>query len=344
MGVNLKELASHLGLSQTTVSRALNGYPEVSPRTRQMVSDAARRFGYRPNPAARHLATGKAGAIGYVMATGPDVQSDPHFMEFLSGVGEFALTHNLDIHLSPTLPQYEEPTYRRLASARQVDAVFVSSPVGKDRRISILQEIGLPFIVHGRSEGVGVPYDFLDIDNEGGFHDAARLLIDLGHRRIALINGNDGMTFADHRLRGYRRAMEAAGLPVEPRLTRRGVMTEAYGYRAAIELLDGENAPTAFLCSSIIVALGVVRALSDRSLEPGRKVSVIAHDDVFPYLKPENFRTPLACVRSPIRQAGYRIAERLSAKLAGDPAGDGGEVWPVELVVRPSIGPAPRHG
>ena len=341
MAVNLKELASQLGLSQTTVSRALNGYPEVSPKTRALVSDAARRLGYRPNPAARHLATGKAGALGYVMTTGPEVQSDPHFMEFLSGVGEFAVSHGLDIHLAPTLAQYEEPTYRRLASARQVDAVFVSSPVTCDRRIAILDEIGLPFIVHGRSEGAAVPYDFLDIDNEGGFRDATRLLIDLGHRRIALINGNEGMTFADHRARGFESAMAAAGLPVEPRMMPRGTMTESYGYRTAIELLDGAGPPTAFLCSSIIVALGVVRALGDRSLEPGRHISIIAHDDVFPYLKPENFRTPLTCVRSSIRQAGYRIAERLSAKLAGDLAGDGGEVWPVELVVRASIGPAP---
>jgi LacI family transcriptional regulator len=342
VAVNLKQLAGQLGLSQTTVSRALNGYPEVSPRTRAMVSDAARKLGYRPNSAARHLATGKAGALGYVMTTGPDVQSDPHFMEFLSGVGEFALTHSLDIHLSPTLPDYEEPTYRRLASARQADAVFVSSPEANDRRIAILQEIGLPFIVHGRSEGTRQSYDFLDIDNEGGFRDATKLLIDLGHRRIALVNGDEGMTFADHRLAGYRRAMSQAGLPIDPHMTRRGRMTESYGYRTAIEMLDRSEAPTAFLCSSIIVALGVVRALSDRSLEPGRHVSVIAHDDVFAYLKPENFRTPLTCVRSSIRQAGYRIAERLAAKLSGDASGDGGEIWPVERVVRASVGPAPR--
>lgn len=342
MPVNLKALASHLNLSQTTVSRALNGYPEVSERTRAIVAEAANRLGYSPNQAARRLATGKAGAIGYVMTTGPEVQSDPHFMEFLSGVGEFAITHNFDIHIAPALPAREEATYRRLAATRQVDAVFVSAPVSRDRRIAILDELALPFIVHGRSEGTAAPYSFIDIDNEGGFRDAARLLIKLGHGRIALINGEERMTFADHRERGVRSALAEAGLAFDPRLKRNGAMTEAYGYRSSIELLDRSDPPTAFLCSSMIVALGVIRALTDRRLAPGKDISVIAHDDVFPYLKPENFRTPLTCVRSPIRKAGFRVAERLAAMLSGAEVGPVGETWPVELVVRDSIGPAPR--
>ncbi|MBK8455779.1 MAG: substrate-binding domain-containing protein [Phyllobacteriaceae bacterium] len=342
MAVNLKALATHLNLSQTTVSRALNGYPEVSERTRAIVSEAANRLGYSPNQAARRLATGKAGAIGYVMTTGPDVQSDPHFMEFLSGVGEFAITHNFDIHIAPSLPTREEATYRRLAATRQVDAVFVSAPVRRDRRIEILGELDLPFIVHGRSEDADDTYAFIDIDNEGGFRDATRLLIKLGHRRIAIVNGEERMTFADHRERGAVSAHAEAGIAFEPRLKRRGAMTEAYGYRSAIDLLDGSEPPTAFLCSSMIVALGVIRALTDRRLEAGRDISVIAHDDVFPYLKPENFRTPLTCVRSPIRKAGFRVAERLAAMLSGAEAEPVGEIWPVELVVRDSIGPAPR--
>lgn len=342
MPVNLKTLAAHLKLSQTTVSRALNGYPEVSERTRAIVSEAANRLGYLPNQAARRLATGKAGAIGYVMSTGPDVQSDPHFMEFLAGLGEFALTHNFDIHIAPTLAAREEATYRRLATTHQVDAIFVSSPVRRDRRIELLHQLGIPFLVHGRSEDAPVPYSWLDIDNEGGFRDATSLLIKLGHRRIALINGDEHMTFAEHRERGCIAAHRAAGIPFDPRLNRRGRMTEAYGYQAAIELLDGGEPPTAFLGSSMIVALGVIRALTDRGLAPGADVSVIAHDDVFPYLKPENFRVPLTCVRSSIRQAGFRVAERLAAQLAGKEVEPVGEVWPVELVVRDSIGPARR--
>ena len=81
--MKLKELADKLGLSQTTVSRALNGYPEVKAETRERVLEAARRFDYRPNASARRLATGRAGAIGAVINTSRNQIFDPHFMEFL---------------------------------------------------------------------------------------------------------------------------------------------------------------------------------------------------------------------------------------------------------------------
>ena len=126
--MNLKQLSLMLDLSQTTVSRALNGYPEVSEETRRRVMDAAKRHGYRANPSARRLATGKAGMIGYVLPTGAEVDIDPHFVEFLSGLGDFARSHELDLVLSPAEAGDEETTYRRVAANKQVDAVYVSAP------------------------------------------------------------------------------------------------------------------------------------------------------------------------------------------------------------------------
>src|SRR4026209_1449318 len=116
-----------LSLSQTTVSPALNGCPEVSEETRRRVVDAAKRHGYRPNPSARRLATGKAGMIGYVMPTGDSVDIDPYFVEFLSGLGDYARAHELDLVLSPTAVDEEETTYRRLAGQQQGGARHLSS-------------------------------------------------------------------------------------------------------------------------------------------------------------------------------------------------------------------------
>ena len=335
--MNLKQLSLMLGLSQTTVSRALNGYPEVNEETRRRVMDAARRHGYRPNPSARRLATGKAGMIGHVLPTGASVDIDPHFVEFLSGLGDYARSHELDLVLSPAEAGDEETTYRRVAAAEHVDAVYVSAPLPNDRRIALLHQLGLPFIVHGRSEGLEFPYPFVDIDNEGAFHEAARLLIQLGHRRIALINGDDRQTFAVFRERGARRALAAAGLELPPPMLRSVPMTEENGYRAARSLLENGQAPTAILSSSLIMTLGVVRALRDAGLSVPKDVSLIAHDDVFPWLKPENFPVPLSTTRSSIRLAGARIAERLAARISGLEEGTHGEVWPVDLVVRGSV-------
>ncbi|MCX7306108.1 MAG: substrate-binding domain-containing protein [Hyphomicrobiales bacterium] len=335
--MNLKQLSDMLALSQTTVSRALNGYPEVSEETRRRVADAAKRHGYRPNPSARRLATGKAGMIGYVMPTGASVDIDPHFVEFLSGLGDYARGHELDLVLSPTSADDEETTYRRIVANKQVDAVYVSSPRPADRRVTLLNQLGIPFIVHGRSEGLDFEYAFTDIDNEGGFHDAARLLIQLGHTRLALINGDTSQTFAIFRERGARRALASSGLLLAPNMTRSVAMTEENGFRAAIDLLAGDEPPTAILCSSLIMALGVVRAIRDLGLSIPGDVSLVAHDDVFPWLKPENFSVPLTTTRSSIRAAGQRIAERLAARLSGLETERRGEVWPVDLVVRGSI-------
>ena len=214
--MNLKQLSHMLSLSQTTVSRALNGYPEVSEETRRRVVDAAKRHGYRPNPSARRLATGKAGMIGYVMPTGDSVDIDPHFVEFLSGLGDYARAHELDLVLSPTAVDEEETTYRRIVANKQVDAIYVSSPLPADRRIVLLNQLAIPYIVHGRSEGLGFDYPYLDIDNEAAFHDAARLLVQLGHRCIALVNDEVTKTFAIHRERGARRALAASGLTLAP--------------------------------------------------------------------------------------------------------------------------------
>ncbi len=340
--MNLKQLSQMLALSQTTVSRALNGYPEVAEETRRRVMDAAKRHGYRPNPSARRLATGKTGMIGYVLPTGASVDIDPHFVEFLSGLGDYARSHELDLVLSPADADDQETTYRRIVANRQVDAVYVSSPRPGDRRIALLHTLGIPFLVHGRSEGQDFDYSYIDIDNEGAFHEAARLLLQLGHRRIGLVNGDSRETFAIHRERGVRRALAGGGLALESRHVLSAAMTEENGYRATRRLLEGEQTPTAILCSSLIMALGAVRAARDLGVAIPGDVSLVAHDDVFPWLKPENFPVPLSTTRSSIRAAGARVAERLAARISGLESDIRGEVWPVDLVVRGSVAGVPR--
>lgn len=337
--MNLKELAAELGLSQTTVSRALNGYPEVADATRRRVAEAARRHGYRPNPSALRLATGKAGMIGSVMPTGANVDIDPHFIEFLSGLGDYARAHELDLALSPTTWADEETTYRRLVANRQVDAVYLSSPRPADSRIRLLHELGIPFIVHGRSDGLDVDYPYLDIDNRQAFFDATRLLMQMGHQRIGLVNGGEDGTFAIHRREGMNAALAEGGLLSDPSWATHGAMTEENGYRAARRFLERADRPTGILCSSLLLALGVVRAARDLGLDLPTDLSIISHDDVFPYIRPDSFTVPLTTTRSSIRAAGRRIGERLAARIAGTETDAIGEVWPVELIVRGSVAP-----
>ncbi|PLK72895.1 transcriptional regulator [Rhizobium sp. TH135] len=339
--MKLKEFAQHIGLSPTTVSRALSGYPEVNEATRARVMEEAARLGYRPNINAVRLATGRAGAIGVVMTRASDYQ----FSEFMSGMAERLSGEDIDILITPMTEHDtsdELQLYRRLAESRRVDAVVIHSPRPRDPRIALLHHLKLPFIVHGRSE-TDVPHAWLDIDNEGAIRRSTEHLLDLGHRRIALLNGREGLTFTLHRLAGYKAALASSGLDFDPKLVTHGDFTDEIGFRFACSMLDERPRPTAFVAGSMMTALGVYRAARSRNLVIGQDISVIAHDDVFPYLTAENMVPALSTTRSSIRAAGTRIADLALEMLAGREPSDIRELWPIELILRETSRPAPKE-
>ncbi len=344
MAVNLRQLSELLGLSQTTVSRALNGYPEVNAETRKRVLAAVRETGYRPNRAAQRLATGRAYSIGLVMPIAPGMDSDIHFGEFLAGLAEESVRHDFHFVINPASPADEEATFRRLAASGNVDAIFIAYMRAEDPRIDILKSLSIPFIVHGRTIGVELDYPFIDIDNTGAFYDATRLLLQLGHRDFALINGPDYLTFAIRRRKGMERALGEAGISLDPALQDHVPMTDEHGYRSMQRFLSSANPPTAVLCSSTVLALGAVRAINQAGLVLGRDISLIAHDDVLPMLKPENFSVPLTTTRSSLRAAGARVAQHLIASVSRQQKTPIQELWKTELIVRASTGAAPGRG
>jgi LacI family transcriptional regulator len=335
--MKLKEFAEHIGLSPTTVSRALGGYPEVNAETRARVIEEATRLGYRPNINAVRLATGRVGAIGVVMSKTGEYQ----FTEFMSGIAERLSDDDIDILVTPMAEQdlqSELQVFRRLAESRRVDAVIVHAPRPDDERIALLHKMKLPFIVHGRSE-TSVPHAWLDIDNEGAVRRATDHLLDLGHQRIAMINGREGLTFTLHRDAGYRKALEARGIAFDPKLVSHGIFTDEVGFRFARSALEQTPRPTAFVAGSMMTALGVYRAARSLNLRIGEDISVIAHDDVFPYLTADNMSPSLSTTRSSIRSAGTRVADLLLQILGGRPVSDIHELWPVELILRESTRP-----
>ncbi|MBB4010196.1 LacI family DNA-binding transcriptional regulator [Allorhizobium taibaishanense] len=340
--MNLKELSQMLGLSQTTISRALNGYPEVNEETRQRVAKAAAETGYRPNRAALRLATGKAGSLGLVMPISPDLSADIHFAEFQSGLAEACLEHEFHFVIIPAHPAAEQQAIRGLVGSGAVDAFYLAYLRANDPRIAMAKSLSVPFIVHGRSQGIAEDYPYLDIDNEQAFHQATELLIGLGHRHFALLNGPEELDFALRRRIGAQKALMAAQLELPPAAISHTQMTDQWGYRKMSALLQGPVRPTAVLCASTVLALGAVRAINDAGLTVGQDISLVAHDDDLPLLKPEHFRVPLTTTRSSLRDAGRRVAQRLIADIDTPPQGPPlQELWQAELVIRASTGPAP---
>ncbi len=338
--MNLKELSQHLNLSQTTVSRALNGYPEVSESTRHRVMEAAQAMNYSPNARAQGLATGRANAIGHVIPiSNRHEMVNPVFADFIAGAGDAYARNGYEMVLNVVDDQREEELYRQIKARGNVDGIIVHGPKMADSRIELLTELGLPFLVHGRASDIDVPYNWVDTNNNGAFRRATDFLLDLGHRKIGFINGLENLDFAYRRRAGFQEALANRGITPDPAHMRSSDMTEIFGYRSALEMLDGPNPPTAFLASSMLSAYGVRRALDDIGLKMGRDVSVVTHDDDLGYLKNGENLPIFTATRSSVRQAGTRCAELLMQTITQPDSGPTSEMMEAELIIGDSTGP-----
>ncbi len=316
MKVNLKMLAASLGLSQTTVSRALGGYSDVSEATRRRVEEAAQRMGYKPDPLARRLATGRTDTVGMIFPFDATEFGDNRWGEVISGLSEGLSAHDMDLSIIPVLPEKELDTYRRVIEGRRVDALIVSWTRVDDSRIRLLQELGFPFLAYGRTESP-LPYPWFDFDNEAGARAAVERLIAFGHRRIGLIHASLDYNFAAQRHAGYLAALRAAGIDPEETLIAKSPISRTGGYKAMEELLALDTPPTALLVDNNLAGIGVLRALGAHGLQPPRDLSVIVYDGV-----PTDIPLPytVTAVQQPTgEQSGRIMARQILAILAGKP-------------------------
>ena len=341
--MNLKQLAAHLNLSQTTVSRALNGYPEVNEQTRKRVMEAAQALNYAPNARAKGLATGRAMTIGHVIPFSHQHQMmNPVFGDFIAGASDEYVKAGYDMTLSMTGDRDEEENYRRLKAKGNVDGIIVHGPSMKDGRIPFLRQLGLPFVVHGRATDLDMPYSWVDMNNTHAFQRATDFLLDLGHRRIALINGLEFMDFAYRRRVGFEQAMSARGVGVDPRYFAAGEMTESYGFETAARMLALPDRPTAMITSSVIAAIGIRRAIHAAGLEMGRDVSVITHDDDLSFLRNGPDVPIFTATRSSVYEAGRIAASMLLAHIADPDLPAQPRLLEAQLIIGGSTGPAPQ--
>ncbi|WP_319410572.1 LacI family DNA-binding transcriptional regulator [uncultured Cohaesibacter sp.] len=337
--MNLKELSNKLNLSQTTVSRALNGYPEVGEKTRARVIEAARKYNYHPSYSAKRLAMGKSHAVAHVVPQSPKHSMiNPHFSDFIAGAGSTYARFGFEMLISVVPHDEQEKCYRELARSKRVDGVIVHGPYKEDTRIELLQSLEMPFVVHGRTETDYSGYSWLDVNNRSSFKRATNFLLDLGHERIALLNGVEEMDFAYRRRLGYEAALSQHGIEVDPELIFSSDMIEPYGYDVTKSLLKMEHAPTALVTSSVLTALGVVRAAQECGLQIGKDLSVITFDDELSFLQYPG--VPLfTSVRSSIMNAGRRLAEILLEQIDNPGQPPVQELWETDLVVGQSTGP-----
>jgi len=334
--VTLKDLAAKLDLSITTVSRALAGYSDVAEATRQRVLQAAEEMGYVPDVTARRLQKGRTDTLGFVIPTHGPRFSDPYFSELLAGIGNEAARQNFDLLVSTRPPDTaeEERAYRRMAEGRLVDGLLVVRTRVEDWRIAYLSRIGFPFVSFGRSDQA-VDFPYVDEDGQRGLELVAQHLIDLGHRRLALIAVPRGLMFGLARQAGFKATLEQNGLPLPPEHVVTGDLTQRGGFRAMNQLLDLSPPPTAVVACNDLMALGAISAAQKRGLIVGRDVAVTGFDDI-PLA--EHSHPSLTTLRQPIYDIGIRICRMLIRIVQGEELTERHVLLQPELVVRESSG------
>lgn len=337
----LKDIAAHLGVSSATVSRALNGFPEVGAKTRARVLAASKEFNYAPNTNAKRLATGKSGAVGMVFGASRNLLMDPHFLDFLAGLSLVLSDREIDLVIRVAPPGKQLEQYERLMRNGSVDGMIVSAPEVDDARIKAMLAADFPFVVHGCTQ-VDAPYAYYDIDNDGAISNAVNLLDQMGHKRIAFINGSKDMVFAQQRLVAFEREMGVRENRLPRRFISHDVMGEDLGYERASDMLDQNNPPTAFICSSTLQALGVIRSANENGLVIGKDISIVAHDDNLPQVRTENFVVPLTVTRAPIRDAANQLGRMISSLVAGEDPKILQHTEKTDLIVRASTSTVPQ--
>lgn len=337
--VNLKQLSETLGLSQTTVSRALNGYPDVSEATRQRVVEMARKLGYKPNAMARRLATGKADAVGLVYPLEMLTLGDPRFLEVVEGLTDTLNQHDIDLLIASAGRRDELATYEHLVRGHRVDAFIVARTRLDDPRINFLCRSGFPFIAYGRTaDPDGFPW--FDFDNQLGSRLAVQRLVSFGHRHIAYLHASLTLTFAHQRLAGYLAAMEAAGLAVEEGWILEAGMVPRSAYQAMHDLLHNSKRPTAVVVDNNLAGVGAMRALADAGLTPGKQFSVIVYDGVRNDVLLASEQVTSIEQSTPY-DAGRKLAEMVLDCVQGRPVDQLQVLWTPRINPGLSDGPAP---
>lgn len=331
MASTLEQIAELSGVSRSTVSRVINDDPKVSETTREHVLDVVRREGYRPNFAARGLASGTTNVIAAVMPGAVDnILSDPFFVSLLHGIAVAADQRDYFVMLSLGESNFRHTVDEIARQGVVAGIVFVAGQVD-DPLLEPLLASKTPMVSIGRSDDDRVSY--VDVDNRASAQQMTSYLLRLGHRRVATIAGPSFAPAAVDRLDGYRAAIDAFGLRVDENLICEGDFSEASGRSAMRALL--ERRPDAVFAASDRMAAGALNEIRAAGLAVPADIALAGFDDMPLGAEME---PALTTVRQRPEKLGAAALSLLLDVIAAPAAPSKRMILPTELVVRASCG------
>ena len=337
--VKISDVSAVLGMTKSTVSRALNGYPDIAENTRLRVQRMAEQMGYRPLSQAQAIRTGQSHALGLILQLNDHDAHRPFLAEFLAGISYVASREGWTL----TVASADSDTatlkeMRQLVEDRKADGFILPRALREDPRVELLRELNVPFVIFGRTRD-DTDCAWYDISGENAMRQAVVRLVELGHKRIGFVNGGTRYNYSWLREEGFRLGMAAVGLKVDPNLMLTDAVTAIAGAAAARSLLSVSDAPTAIVFAVDTAALGVWGVAKDKGLRIGHDLSIIAYDG-----SPEGAAaTPaLSSFAVNIRHAGERLAHLLIRRIRGEDPRNLRELESAEFRSGGSIGPAPN--
>jgi LacI family transcriptional regulator len=331
MALTLEDIAQMSGVSRSTVSRVINGDPNVSEQTRTKVLDLIQDIGFQPNLAARGLAVGRTRVIGLVIPTGlTSIFSDPYFPLLIQGVSSACNARGYSVMLWLAEPEYERMTISQILYNGLIDGVIVSSMLMEDPLIERLSESQRPFITVGRHP-TNDRINFVDVDNRAGAYQGVSYILHTGRRRVAMITGPRNVIAGLDRYQGYLDALRMRGLEPQPELVVEGEFSDSSGYLAMKRLLP--KRPDSVFVASDAMAFAAMRAIQETGLRIPEDIAVVGFDDIPPAA---TSIPPLTTIRQPILKTGNVAAEMLIDKIEHPEIQPSRIILPTELVMRSS--------
>ncbi|WP_291052255.1 LacI family DNA-binding transcriptional regulator [Herbiconiux sp.] len=278
MAATLHDVANLAGVSIKTVSNVVNDYPHIRPETRQKVQAAIDELGYQPNLSARSLRSGRSGVIGLVL---PEL-SLSYFAELADAVIANAEKQGVVVLIEQTGADRDREIAVLSSPRMRLTDGLIFSPLGMSQDDVGLLEVDFPMVLLGERI-FGGPVDHVTMRNVEAAQAATRFLIDSGRRRIAVIGAHEGEVVgsAALRLRGYRDALQAAGIPYDPALVSHTTLWHrANGAASMRELIDGGVQFDAVFGLNDALTLGALRVLQEKGMRVPDDVAVMGFDNI----------------------------------------------------------------
>lgn len=308
MNITIYDVAREANVSMATVSRVVNGNPNVKPVTRKKVLEVIERLGYRPNAVARGLASKKTTTVGVII---PDI-SNIFFAELARGIEDIATMYKYNIILSNS-DQNKDKELHLLNTmlGKQVDGIVFMGGNITSEHVGEFEKSPVPIVLAGSIEETEqIPS--VNIDYEQAVFDSVKEFIDKGHRQIAFVVGPlHEPKNTERKLKGYQRALQEAGLPYNEELVVEGDYSYDSGLEAFDKLLEAAQRPTAILVGSDEMALGVAHGAQDKGYKIPEDFEVVTSDNTRLSLM---VRPQLTTIVQPLYDIGA-VAMRLLTKL-----------------------------